>query len=385
MVKNGAGLSVGFLFDDTLDSNDGVAQYVKTLGAWLSSQGYAVAYLVGETKLRQWAGGRVYSMSKNQKVVFNGNRLSIPLLASRKKIKQVLADNNFDVLHVQVPYSPFMAQLVINAASPKTAVVGTFHILPANKLAQAGSRVLRVLYGRSLARFDNIVSVSAPAAAFAKKAYGIDSTVLPNVVNIKRFATTKLRDLGDTPKIVFLGRLVERKGCKQLLYAFRLLYKQLPSAQLIIAGDGPQRKQLENYVDKYRLGDNVTFLGYINEKNKPGILSSADIACFPSLYGESFGIVLIEAMAAGAGVVIGGNNPGYASVLGDKPELLFDPSNTAALAARLQELLSNKKLVGLLHQWQQAEVKRYDVQAVGVPLIKIYSQAIAKRRNSRHN
>ncbi len=78
----------------------------------------------------------------------------------------------------------------------------------------------------------------------------------------------------------------------------------------------------QNYVEQNNLRSSVKFLGFVNERDKPELLASAAIACFPSLGGESFGIVLIEAMAAGASVVLGGNNPGYTSVLGDRPESL---------------------------------------------------------------
>src|SRR5581483_312331 len=100
-------------------------------------------------------------------------------------------------------------------------------------------------------------------------------------------------------KIVFLGRLVERKGVKYLIKAFNLLERNLPDAHLVIAGDGPQRPALEALVKEYNLQAKVSFLGYIEEEDKPSILASAAVACFPSLYGESFGIVLAEAMAAG--------------------------------------------------------------------------------------
>ncbi|HXY18310.1 MAG TPA: glycosyltransferase family 4 protein, partial [Candidatus Nitrosopolaris sp.] len=371
MVKSAEKLSVGFLFDDTLDSSDGVAQYVKTLGAWLSSQGHQVCYLVGETKIKSWADGRVYSLAKNQRVVFNGNRLSIPLPARRDRIKQVLRENKFDVLHVQVPYSPFMAKKVIDAADASTAVVGTFHILPANGLARAGSRALRLLYGKSQRRFDAMLSVSAPAAEFARRVYGIRSQVLPNVVDINRFQKTQERRSGK-PTIVFLGRLVERKGCRQLLKAFKQLNSRLPGARLIIAGDGPQRRSLENYVRRNGLCQQVKFLGFIDEEAKPGLLAGADIACFPSLYGEAFGIVLIEAMAAGSGVVLGGDNSGYRSVLGDQPQLLIDPNDTEVFARRLESLLSDRARIEGLHSWQQAEVRQYDINAVGKRLVDIY-------------
>src|SRR3990167_4651652 len=109
MAKRNEKLRVGFLFDDTLDSNDGVAQYVKTLGAWLSGQGHEVSYLVGQTKMTHWASGRVISLARNLPVSFNANRLSIPLPASGHRINLLLSERKYDILHVQVPHSPFMS------------------------------------------------------------------------------------------------------------------------------------------------------------------------------------------------------------------------------------------------------------------------------------
>src|SRR5579862_4445122 len=92
-------LNVGLVFDDSLDSPDGVAQHVKTLGAWLSARGHTVSYLVGETKMSDWAGGKVYSLAKNQKVSFNGNKLSIPLPVKTQTLAKIIKELNFDILH----------------------------------------------------------------------------------------------------------------------------------------------------------------------------------------------------------------------------------------------------------------------------------------------
>ncbi len=379
-------LSIGFLYDDTLDSSDGVAQQVKTLGSWLSSRGHSVSYLVGETKMRRYGGGEVYSLAKNRTVTFNGNRLSIPVLTNRNKIKKVLASRRFDVLHVQVPYSPLMSQVVINQADKSTAIVGTFHIYPSTFLAVAGSYILRLLLAASLKKFDQIVSVSQPAADFAKRTFGIPTDVLPNVVDVAKFSHVNGKN-SDTESyhIVFLGRLVKRKGCLYLLKAFAMLKKTVPNIRLTVAGAGPQRSVLERYVKQQKLGDSVNFTGFISEKDKPMLLASADIACFPSLYGESFGIVLIEAMAAGAKVVLAGQNPGYTSVLSAQRDLLIDPTNTEQFAARIGKLLRNQQIADELHKWQLTEVKKYDVATVGPKIEAIYRQAIANRTKSRHN
>jgi phosphatidylinositol alpha-mannosyltransferase len=133
------------------------------------------------------------------------------------------------------------------------------------------------------------------------------------------------------------------------------------------------------------LGSRIEFLGYIKEDEKAKLLNSAAIACFPSLYGESFGIVLIEAMAAGSGVVLGGNNPGYISVLEARPKLLVNPKNASEFADRLGELLANNTLAKQLHEWQNKTVKQYDIEVVGPQILEVYNQAIARLSKKRHN
>src|SRR3989344_558344 len=380
MPKRNAVLSIGFLYDDTLDSSDGVAHQVKTLGAWLSQRGHKVSYLVGETKMREWQGGMVYSLARNQAVTFNGNQMSIPLPANRRKIKQLLDDIHFDVLHVQVPYSPFMAKRVINSANESTVVVGTFHVYPSSYWVELGTKFLRLLLGRSLKKFDEMISVSTPTATFAKRTFGINSLVIPNTVDVRHFKlSTHTRSNRQAKQIVFLGRLVERKGCLYLLKAFKELLRNVPEAKLIIAGDGPRRKMLEIYVKQQKIDRSVDFLGFISEADKPKLLAQADIACFPSLYGEAFGIVLIEAMAAGAGIVMGGNNPGYLSVLGEQRELLIDPKKTAAFAAQLEKLLKDEGLIARLHKWQTKQIKNYDIAVVGPMIESTYYRTVANR------
>ncbi len=378
MIKASGKLSVAFLYDDSLDKNDGVAQFVKRTGEWLSGQGHNVIYLVGETKAKKWAGADIFSLSKNLKVSFNGNKLTTPLPAKACRINRVLTKNQFDVLHVQTPYSPFMAQRVINRTPKNVGVVGSFHVLPANVMVVWGTRALRLIYGRSLKRFQAMMGVSPAAAEFAKWALGLPTSVLPNVVDLKKMQVPKPGN--QKQNIVFLGRLVKRKGAAQLLEAFKVVHEKLPDARLTIAGDGPERTNLEKFVRRHNLNDSVKLLGFIDEKDKPSILASAAIACFPSTGGESFGIVLIEAMAAGAGVVVGGNNPGYASVLGGSSETLVDPGNSLAFANQLEKILTDQNLAQSLHKQQQEQVKQYDVDVVGNHLLQIYTEAIASHQ-----
>lgn len=367
-------LKIGLVLDDSLDRNDGVQQYVRTLGGWLSDQGHTVHYLAGQS-----AGDdqTVHSLSKNLGVRFNRNRLTIPLPASTSAIKRLLQEQAYDVLHVQMPYNPMLAGKIVHHAPSSTAVVGTFHIVPFGPLQQYGSKALAIVQKRTLARFDAIASVSEAAQAFASAQFNLSSIVIPNMISL-----TSWRNTADPVSglIVFLGRLVPRKGCKELLAAVAALPPHiLDRTELIVAGDGPERQKLERFVHTQRL-QNVNFLGFIKEEDKPALLGSADLAVFPATGGESFGIVLIEAMAAGAGAVIGGNNIGYQSVLSSFPEVLVDPTKTASFSQQLERFLSDRVLHSRIHKLQEKAVKQYDTNVVGHQILTLYHDGLLHRR-----
>jgi phosphatidylinositol alpha-mannosyltransferase len=369
-------MTIGFVLDDSLDKNDGVQQYVLALGNWMTSQGHDVHYLMGHTKRTDIPN--VYSLSRNMKVRFNGNRMSMPLPGRKKSIRRVLQDIPFDILHIQMPYSPFLAARIIKYASPHTAIIGTFHIAPYSSAVSVANKSLSVVLKRSLKRFNDIVSVSQAAADFAKATYGIESEILPNVVDVKRFSSAKPLFAESKPVILFLGRLVPRKGCRTLLEAAAILSKErgIPSFKVHIGGGGHLGDELKQYVNDHGLGKIVTFQGFINEDLKPGFYASGDIAVFPSSGGESFGIVLLEAMASGRPVVLGGDNPGYRTVLGPKPELLFPARDSVQLAEKLSVLLLDSHKANSIVAWQKEYVPSFDVAVVGEKLIKRYVNAV---------
>jgi phosphatidylinositol alpha-mannosyltransferase len=375
-------VKIGFVFDDTLDNMDGVQQYITTLGSWYVSQGHQVHYLVGQTATAEVAGGTVHSLSRNIHVRFNGNRLSVPLPTSRRRIKQLLHELQLDVLHVQMPFSPFMGAKVITAAPARTAVIATFHIAPYSRFVAVANRALAQLIRRSVRRADKIVSVSSAAADFAKRCYGLTTDLLPNVVNEARFKAAA-RPLPEQPKtIVFLGRLVPRKGCQILLEAVALLQEngQLEGWQVKIGGRGPLQGSLEKYVAEHNL-QAVSFEGFVTEAAKPDFLAASRLAVFPSSGGESFGIVLIEAMASQLPVVLAGDNPGYHSVMADRPDQLFAPHDAVELADKLHIFMTDPLAVEDAQAWQQLAVGQYDVAAVGGKLIDLYYQILQSRRS----
>jgi len=374
-------LRIGLAYDDSLDRVGGIAQYLTTLGSSLARRGHRVTYLVGESRMDSLGGVPVHSLSRNVAVRFNGNRLSIPAVGDREAIDTLLAENDFDVLHVQMPYSPIVAGRLIRGVDEATAVVGTFHVASDRRLPKLGAVALARATARSLRRFDRIVSVSPVAAEFARATFGVTGPVVPNMVDLEamRVDSAALAPVRGEPRIVFVGSLVPRKGVLPLLRAFEVLRASHRKATLTIAGDGPLRSRLERRVSRAGLAPAVDFLGTVSEADKARLLAGADIACFPSLFGESFGVVLLEAMAVGAGVVVGGRNPGHRAVLDAREESLVDPRDTAAFAARLEQLADDPDLRLSIRRSQRRIVARYDVDRVTDAVLAIYRDAIAAR------
>lgn len=371
-------LKIGFVLDDSLDTPDGVQQYVLALGRWLSEQGHDVHYLVGETVRTDVAN--VHSLSRNVHVRFNGNNMSTPLPAKRSSLRKLLWQEDFDVLHVQMPYSPFLAHRIIKAAPRRTAVVGTFHVMPHSGFSRAANRALALLLHSSLKRFDKVFAVSDAAQKFLRQVYGLPADILPNVVDEARFRMAKpLPEYDDdTLTIMFLGRLVPRKGCMTLLEAVRILKQRnhLPRFNVVICGKGPLESELKQYVAEQRLSELIEFAGFVSEADKPSYVASADIMAFPSTGGESFGIVLIEAMASGRPVVLAGDNEGYRTVLDEQPELLFPPGDAFELANKLTIYLRDADARGAILKWQKRYVRQFDVAAVGVQLAETYRELL---------
>lgn len=375
-------MKIGLVFDDSLDKTDGVAQYVLITGQWLTAQGHDVYYLVGQTTRTDIPN--LYSLSRNVKVRFNQNRMSMPLPAPKKAIRELLRREQFDVLHIQMPYSPAMAGRILSAVDDTTAVVGTFHVAPHSPLVHAGNWLLGHMVARQLKRFDAIMSVSAVARDFAKQTFRIPSTVVPLGLPLDAFYTAKPFDeYKNVRTILFMGRLVERKGCQYLLDAVARLKdaRMLPdNVRVVICGAGPLQAQLQKFVRTHNLEDIVIFEGFISEADKPRYLASGDIVVYPSTGGESFGIVLLEAMAAARGAVLAGNNPGYAGVMGSHTSSLFDPLQPAPLAEKLHHLLVEPAARKEARKWQRDYVRAFDIETVGPQIFEVYTQALHKRR-----
>lgn len=371
-----SGLRIGMLFDGYLRPSEGVPAYITDVGAYMDSRGHETSYLVGG---HEGDLPNVVNLGRTATFGVNGNRVELALPISARRVDEVLHATKPDVLHLQMPHNPLVSGRVVSRADVPT--VATFHVLPNSPMVSLAMRAVGAATRRSNALFSEVISNSRATQTFLRDAYRLDSTLIPNPVDVAKFQVGKRLERYDDGKVnlVFLGRLVERKGAQHLIEAVGALdSNSRKNVRVIIAGSGELQQKLRARTVQLGIAHQTRFLGYIEEADKPDLLASADLAAFPATGGESFGIVLAEAMAAGAGVVIGGNNAGYSSVLEDTPEALVNPTDTGAFSQLLHQFIHDTEERKRIHKIQQTAVKAFDISVVGAEIEKVYRRSLAK-------
>jgi len=208
-------------------------------------------------------------------------------------------------------------------------------------------------------------------------------TIIPNGIDLKKYSTRPVSAISHpTLKTIFyVGRLEDRKGLKFLLRAFNELCARRSDVQLLIAGSGPDENKLRDYVDELQI-PRVTFLGYISDEQKIHQMHRADVFCSTARYGESFGIVLLEAMAAGTPVVAG-DNIGYIGLMRDLGALsLVNPQDTIDFARRLELFIFNEDLRKIWQKWAKPYVKQFDYSNI-VDLYENFYKKTLKKHGKR--
>lgn len=309
--------------------------------------------------------------------------LEVGLTMNRTAIDDLLSKERFDILHIHEPEVPMIgAQIIAKANCP---VVATFHAIYPDTAMGRTMESFRVPFARSMfSKLASLTAVSEAAALFVREQTDQPVTIVPNGIDLKKYRSisdeSRVQDSElTTPKtILYVGRLEKRKGVRYLLKAYAELMETRSDVALIIAGDGGLRKGLEDFVQSNKL-PNVQFLGFVDEESKLKLLKQSTIFCSPALYGESFGIVLLEAMASGA-VIVAGNNMGYAGVMKDTGRIsLIDPKNTEEFSRRLDLLLDDELLRTVWLDWAAGYIKQFDYVKVVDSYLEIYKKTLTKK------
>lgn len=295
--------------------------------------------------------------------------------ADPTEIEAILEREQFDILHFHEPWQPFLSRQILSRSNAIN--IATFHAKLPDTLVSKSLLNAVIPYTKSVLKYLHVyTAVSEAAADYVRTLTHEPIAIVPNGIDLERFKfQPKLKKKNRQKTIFYLGRLEKRKGVRYLLEAYALLRESHDDVKLIIAGNGVKKLSLEKYVDLYEIPD-VSFIGYVAEDQKIPLMGSADVYCSPAIYGESFGIVLLEAMALGTPVVAG-NNPGYASVMQGKGRLsLVNPESTVDFAQHLELMLYDEDVRNLWQKWALDYVKGFSFDSVADNYELLYKQAL---------
>lgn len=306
--------------------------------------------------------------------------LQVSASVDTEAIAEVLDKEKFDVIHFHEPWVPVLSRQILSRS--EAVNIATFHgVVPETVMSRTVIRVVTP-YALSILKYlDELTAVSDAAAEYIRSLTDRAVKIIPNGIDLNRYhpALESKNSDNKTKTVLYIGRLEKRKGVKYLIQSFALLEKDNPELELVIAGDGPDRERLELLCEDLKL-KNVHFIGYVDDARKIQLLQNADLFCSPAVYGESFGLVLLEAMAT-ATVTIAGNNSGYDALMRDLGQLsIVNPHDAAELARRMLLMLNNVPLRKLWVEWAQEYVQQFDYPRVIEQYEKLYEDALRKHR-----
>lgn len=299
-----------------------------------------------------------------------------PLLG--RKVGRALEEGQFDIVHIHEPLVPMLPVQFLRLS--RTVNVGTFHA--SHDGGSRGYSLMRYLLRRWAKRLDGRIAVSPAAARLASRYFPGQYEVIPNGVDVAHFASPLPcpPDIGAfRPYILFVGRFEERKGLSVLLRAFATLKTRRPDVHLVIVGDGVRRARHEAWVNQQGLAG-VHFAGYVSTEALPAYYQHAATFCAPNTGNESFGIVLLEAMAAGCPIVAS-NIEGFAELVAYGVQgLVVPPANPEALASALTRILSDPALGHALAAKGEGYVSQFSWPGVAESVLALYERLLAERR-----
>lgn len=315
----------------------------------------------------------VIRVGRSVKIPANGSICPVAVdVRMRAKIRRVFAAERFDVVHL---HEPLMPQLCLAALAESAGpTVGTFH---ANDDRALGYRLFGSLLKSYIANLDARIAVSAAARRSVADHFGGDYTIVPNGVDVERFSTAEpLPGTGTSSfNILFVGRLEPRKGAKYLFRALPEIVREVPNARLTVVGSGPLAGYYRSHLPN-GCADHVEFVGRVSGEMLARHFASADVFCSPAMGGESFGIVLIEAMAAGAAVVAS-DIAGYRDVVKDgHTGILTQRGSPESIASAVIRLARDGNLKSRLVESAGEDVRRYSWDRVTSRILDVYRSVV---------
>jgi phosphatidyl-myo-inositol alpha-mannosyltransferase len=366
-------MRIGLVCPYTWTVPGGVQEHVRGLADALIDLGHYVSVIAPASEDEPIEPSYVVPAGRAVAVPYNGSvaRLAFGFL-SASRVRRWLKEGDFDVVHVHEPAAPSLSLLACWVFDgPLVATVHT--AMPRSRVLHVSAPILQ----SALEKISGRIAVSEAARTMLVEHLGGDAVLIPNGVSVRRFE--KADPLpgwpGDGGTLGFLGRIDEpRKGLSILLAAFELLAVERPGLRLLVAGPGDADEALEQLPAALR--ERVVMLGQVSDEDKVRVYHSVDVFCAPNTGGESFGIVLAEAMAAGAPIVASDLDAFRRVLRSGRAGELFENGNPADLAAAAARMLDDPVRRATLAAAALVAVRDYDWQVVARDVLRVY-QAVA--------
>lgn len=366
-------MKIGIVCPYSFDVPGGVQGHVIDLAKALLARGHEVSVLAPADEDSD-VPDFVVPAGKALGIPYNGSVARLQFgPVSYARVRRWLRDGEFDVLHLHEPVAPSLSLLALKVADGP--IVATFHTATTrSRTLSAFQPVLRPLLEKITAR----IAVSALARRVQVEHAGGDAVEVPNGVDVDFFA--RATPLEGYPRaggtVGFVGRFTEsRKGMGVLLDALRMLLPEFEDLRMLVVGKG-DAEQLRREAGP-DLAPRIDLLGQVDDETKARALRSVDVYCAPNTGGESFGMILTEAMAAGTPVLASGLDS-FRRVLDDgRAGLLVETGDAAALADGLRELLGDPARRASLAAAAGERVAIFDWSVVTTQVLRVYEAAIA--------
>lgn len=376
-------MKIGLVCPYNINKQGGVLEVVLALKAGLEDRGHKVKIITPKPR-----GGTPIVHPSD--IIFFGSSTDfrspshttaqVSSTTDTVQLDDILETEQFDILHFHEPWVPFLSRQILQRST--SVNIATFHAkIPETLMSRTVIKVVTP-YLKSVMKYLHVyTAVSDSGAEYVAGLTDEPITIIPNGIDLKKYHVNKKMKKSSTKTILYVGRLERRKGVKYLLQAYQLLAQDNPDVQLVIAGDGPDREKLELLAEDLRL-PNVSFLGYVTEELKLQLLDEADLFCSPAIFGESFGIVLLEAMATGV-VCVAGNNSGYCDVMQDLGAIsIINPTDPQEFARRLNVLLNHEGLRTLWKKWAAEHVQQFNYPSIIDRYEELYIEALKQHEQN---
>lgn len=360
-------MRIGMVCPYSFDVPGGVQSHVLQLAEVMRARGQEVSVLAPSSP-HVTLPDYVVSGGRAVPIPYNGSVARLRFgPATHRMVKRWLAEGDFDVLHLHEPNAPSLSMLALNIA--EGPIVATFHTSTTKSLTlSVFEPILRPMHEKIVGR----IAVSDLARRWQMEALGSDAVEIPNGVDVGAFASAPRLEGYPRPgkSVLFLGRFDEpRKGMAVLLRALPALVERFEDIEILVVGRGDADELREN---AGKLARHLRFLGQVDDGEKASAMRSADVYCAPHTGGESFGIVLVEAMAAGTPVVASDLDAFRRVLMDGAVGRLVGVDDADALAEGLIEVLENDIVRERYIEAASEVVRRYDWSVVARQIMRVY-------------